>query len=164
MKKFFSIKTVSDLESLGSVDEIRGELEAAMPSFIKCEAKTYDELMSVVVWLQEHYIQEEQTFTSKRKEYIYYLTGHSNGKERKKKLEANEDLFMRPEGLPAAKAWRNKILHIIRADLNDSETARLAKLKLDDMFREMTKMEIEDDESLDTNNLSEEVLQEDNNE
>ncbi|EJE4162869.1 hypothetical protein M3916_002984 [Vibrio parahaemolyticus] len=164
MEKFFSIKTIGDLESLGTVQEIKGELEAIMPSFIKCEAKTYSELMFVVDWLQEHCIREGQTFTSKRQEYIYYLTGHSNGKERKKKLDVDEDLFMTPEGVSDAKVWRNKILHIIRADLNDSETARLAKLKLDDMFREMTKMEIEDNESLDSNNISGEMLQEGNNE
>lgn len=159
MDTLLSIKTASDLEQLDKVENIKHELKKFIPPFTNIDASTYDELFKIVSWIKKNYIQEGQIFISKRQEYIYYLLEHTNGKERKRKLRV-EELFYSPEGVRAAKKWRNGIMHILRADLNDNDRAREAKIKLDDLYQEITQLEVEGDEQLNFDINSDEMHQE----
>lgn len=119
-----SIHTIKALKHAGSHNVITTALLAHLPPFISIEAKTDEELLQVIGWVNEKNIREEQVFTSERARVIYCLT-EIDGDNRAEQL-GFLDLFYTPSGRTEAKRWRNKIIHILRVDLYQDEKTRLA--------------------------------------
>ncbi|MEZ7205337.1 hypothetical protein [Pseudoalteromonas sp. DY56-GL79] len=104
-------------------------------------AKDSEELNQYIKWLKINFKDERKVFTCKRQELIYYLTQHSNGKERKNKLGVNNEWYSNCDSnKKEIKRWYKGISHALRADLTyypDNENARIAFNKLREMIDEM---------------------------
>ncbi|EOX5558852.1 hypothetical protein ACPSVL_001129 [Yersinia enterocolitica] len=140
IRNILSCKNVESLKKVGSLDEIKKHLAPLLPPSATLNAETYDALLPAVLWFAK---QQEKTFTNSRKEHIYYLLGHSNGKERKDKLHIDAACY-EDNGARVARLWRNKIAHILRADVYLDEETRRAYEKLDEMYKEMVQLDVDE--------------------
>lgn len=119
-----SIKTTEELKKAGSPDKIKTLLQADLPPFIAIKTQTDEELLQAIEWVYEYHIREEQVFISERARVIFCLT-EIDGENRTEQL-GFLDHFYTQSGRTEAKRWRNKISHILRADLYHDEKTRLA--------------------------------------
>lgn len=140
IRNILSCKNTKALKKVGSLEEIKKHLAALLPPSATLNAETYDELLPDVLWFAS---QQEKTFTNSRAEHIYYLLGHSNGKERKEKLHIDAE-FYEDNGAKVARLWRNKIAHILRADVYLDEDTRRAYDKLNEMYKEMVQLDVDE--------------------
>ncbi|GEM_PF-4471765 len=140
IKNILSCQTAAELQKIGSLEDIKQELAPFLPPSATLSADSYDALLHDVQWLAEV---QGKTFTSSRQEYIYYLLKHSNGKERKERLHI-DNAWYEDEGARAARKWRNKIAHILRADIYLDEETRHAYQSLDKIYREMVQLEVDE--------------------
>ncbi|MBJ3590377.1 hypothetical protein JGC56_04265 [Salmonella enterica subsp. enterica serovar Saintpaul] len=140
IRNILSCKTAEELQKIGSLKEIKQSLASLLPPSATLNADTYESLLPTIQWFA---VNEEKTFTNIRQEHIYYLLGHNNGKERKNKLHI-DDAWYQDNGARAARAWRNKIAHILRADVYLDEKTRSAYQKLDELYKEMVQLEVDE--------------------
>lgn len=145
MQELLKIKNTAVLEAYGDIATIKLQLKPYLPPSAQLDARCYQTLLEDIDWIRQHYTSQAQAFTSEKQEYLYYLLEHSNGKERKAKLQT-DDVFYQPEGAKAARQWRNRIGHILRADLNDSQRSQQAFIRLNEMYYEMTQLDVGDND------------------
>lgn len=108
---------------------------------IPVAAKNEDEVNIYIDWLKNNLLDQRKVFTCARQEIIYYLTEHTNGKERKNKLGVDNEWFEdTASNKKKIKRWYRYISHILRADLTyypDQEKVNKAFNKLQEMVEVM---------------------------
>ena len=128
------INSVDDLKSLGSVEGISKSIREIIKPLVILP-NSYDELFNCIQCLKKYWVPlQKGPFKSKRLEYIYYILEHE-GEKREKLLGIDDDVYSDPK---KAKVWFRKITQTIRADLADSDDAKKAFQKLQEIFHDIT--------------------------
>lgn len=135
------VKTIEDLESIGSVSEIIFLLnQKMMPYRVDENIDSYEDLLPYTYSKRRSKIEKfipSDFFVSKQHEYIYYLTQHHDGEERLEKL-GFKDEFVKGDKKDF-KRWYKKISHVLMANSNlnssDDDITKLAFQKLESIKR-----------------------------
>ncbi|MDA8453685.1 hypothetical protein M4R22_02800 [Acidovorax sp. GBBC 3334] len=134
MKIIKNIKTIEDLYKLGPIDKAIDRINNELSPLSIC-AKDYESLMDSIKHLQRNWAPlKPEYFTTKRKEYIYYILEH-DGEKREKLLGISDQIYKNAE---EAKRWKRRIVKIIRPDLGDCKAAEDAFKKLQEIFHDIT--------------------------
>jgi hypothetical protein len=126
------VMCVDDLKNLGSVDELRAELEKDV-SPLKVDAKSYDDIFEAILKLRRYWLPYiKGPFISKQQEYTYYLT-KLQGKQRTLALGIDEKHYRDKK---AASRWYKKIASIVHPDKGGDHLAFVNLGKLYDVMIE----------------------------
>ena len=112
MNKFSNIEDISQLESLGSKEIIRNEINALIFP-LNTNANTYEELLEVINCLKKNWVGfSDEFFVNKSKKYEYILT-KLEGKKRNELLGITDQMY---ENQELAKKWFKNIAKYIHPD------------------------------------------------
>ncbi len=125
--KIFSANDIESLEALGTVAELRQQLQEVV-SPLKVEAESYDDLLKVIQVLQEKWIDAVPgPFVSRKAEVIFYLT-KLEGDQRRQLLGLTEEHF---QDAALAKKWFRSLRQLVHSDREGgSDEAFLALQKI----------------------------------
>ena len=111
-------KTIADLKSIGSITEIIELLNQKMNPFkVDDNVESYEDLLAYTYSKRAGKVEEyvpSDFFVSKKHEYIYYLSQHSNGKERLNKLGFKKEFIKGDK--KEFKRWYKKISLVLQAN------------------------------------------------
>lgn len=136
MKELYEVSSVGELKKLGELSELIKQLEKIVFP-LKVPADSYEELLAVISTLKENWLPfKKGYFVSKRAEYIYYLLEHE-GERREKLLGIDDEIYSDKK---VAKKWYKRIAQIVHPDFDarDSEQAKEAFQKLQDIYKDLT--------------------------
>ncbi|QET02561.1 hypothetical protein FOB72_11280 [Cupriavidus pauculus] len=134
------IQTLGALEKLGSVDEIRRQLEPIVQP-LRIDAKTYADLLLVVQTLQEKWLDfRPGPFVSRQAELVFYLT-KLQGSARNELLGITEAHYRNKK---LAKQWFRSISQQVHSDKGGDDVAFQV---LRDLYTVMTEPVDEDDDA-----------------
>lgn len=130
IEKLKSINTLQDLHALGTVQEIICIIDQLI-SPIKISVSSYEELLPIIVLLKNKWVDLLDTpFTSKREEYLFYLTS-LEGKQRNTLIGLTNELYT---DKTLAKKWYKSIVKIIQPDVNTDDRTSLAFKTLKSLY------------------------------
>jgi len=131
------VRTVADLEELGSVDEIRQQLQKIVDP-LRVEGSSYIELFAIVKTLQEKWLDfREGPFVSSQAELVFYLT-KLDGSVRNRLLGITDALYHDPK---MAKQWFRSLRKLVHSDRGGDDDAFHA---LQDLYDVMIAREDDD--------------------
>lgn len=148
--KCFQIKTLDELKSYGSFDEVRQSIKSSFGSKVILKARSWAELLEAIKQIQilvgdksikasyenNLVIESDESslyFKSEAARIIYSLI-ELDGESRLKELKITRSHY---RDLEKAKKWRNKLAMIIHPDKCNHPNAALATNKLNEMFENM---------------------------
>ena len=112
MNKLSNIEDISQLESLGSMEIIRNEINALI-SPLNTNANTYEELLEVINCLKKNWVGfTDEFFVNESKKYEYILT-KLEGKKRNELLGITDQMY---EDQELAQKWFRNIAKYIHPD------------------------------------------------
>ncbi|MBF4337200.1 hypothetical protein [Vibrio anguillarum] len=133
MKLVLEASSVEKLKELGEISEIIQKVNKEI-SPLQVVADSYQDLFLSLQKLRENWAPfKPGYFLTERKQYIYFLL-ECDGEKREHLLGINDETYSDEK---AANRWYKKISHKIRADLNDSEEAKLAFQKLQEIYSDL---------------------------
>ena len=145
MENILSVKSVEELKSLGSLKEIRTELQYIIGDDIKIKMNTWENLYNGILSINgliercsgENIIRNEKDlyFKSEAEKYIYFLL-ELDGEVQQRKLKINKMHYLNPQ---VAEKWRNTIAKIIHPDSCKHIKAEQAMAELNKLYQEMIK-------------------------
>lgn len=143
MGNILSVKSEEELKSMGSLRQLRLELQSIVGNDIKLKTDTwkhlYDSILAVNSLVKkcsgESYIQKEDDlyFKSEAEKYIFFLL-ELDGEVRQRKLKINKMHYLNPQ---TAEKWRNTIAKIIHPDSCKHIKAEQAMAELNKLYQEM---------------------------
>ncbi|MEZ9702178.1 hypothetical protein AB4455_26285 [Vibrio sp. 10N.261.46.E12] len=113
---FNKIYSVEQLTELGPLEKVITALNQAMTPFeVPRDVSSHEALLPFVIRAKKIELYEpESFFVSKKHEYVYYLTQHTDARQRKKKLGIKDD-FYDEEFKKEAKKWYLRVSTILKA-------------------------------------------------
>lgn len=145
MENILSVKSEEELKSMGSLKEVRLELQSIVGNDIKLKMNTWEHLYNSILAVNnlvrkcsgEKYIPKEDDlyFKSEAEKYIFFLL-ELEGEVRQRKLKINKMHYLNPQ---VAEKWRNNIAKIIHPDGCKHIEAEKAMIELNKLYQEMTK-------------------------
>jgi len=127
-----NVMSVDDLRELGSVGEIKEELEKEI-SPLKIDANSYEDIFEIILELRRNWVPFIRgPFISKQLEYAYYLT-KLEGKQRTLALGIDDRHYKDKD---VARRWYKKIANIVHPDKGGENLAFTELRKLYDVMIE----------------------------
>lgn len=145
MEKILSVQSEEELKSMGSLKELRLELQSIVGDDIKLKMDTWGHLYTSILAVNslvkrcsgESVIQKEGDlyFKSEAEKYIFFLL-ELEGEVRQRKLKINKAHYLNPQ---IAEKWRNAIAKTIHPDSCKHIKAEQAMAELNKLYQEMIK-------------------------
>lgn len=143
MENILSAKSEEELKSMGSLKQLRLELQNIVGDDIKLKTDTWKHLYNSIMavnslakkCLGESCIQKggDLYFKSEAEKYIFFLL-ELEGEVRQRKLKINKMHYLNPQ---VAEKWRNAIAKIIHPDSCKHIKAEQAMAELNKLYQEM---------------------------